>query len=220
MKYENIIWDWNGTLLNDVWLCIDSINRLCVSYNIPPIDEITYKELFDFPVQNYYERIGFDFNRLDFRVVGQEFIDFYNERRFECKLHSRAHEILAELKSVGVKQYVVSAREQQQLAEEVAHYGLTACFESINGISDNYAGGKAELGKSFMQREGLNATKTLFVGDTIHDLHVARLMGVDCVLIPEGHHSLQRLMSSGARIISGFAQIPLLIYANQSLGVY
>ena len=55
-KYKYIIWDWNGTLLNDVWLCIEIMNEMLENRNLPSITYDKYREIFDFPVQRYYEK--------------------------------------------------------------------------------------------------------------------------------------------------------------------
>ena len=55
MKYKHIIWDWNGTLLDDRWLCVDGINNGLLKRGLTPITEETYMNVFTFPVKNYYE---------------------------------------------------------------------------------------------------------------------------------------------------------------------
>ena len=86
-KYTHILWDWNGTLLDDMWLCVDVINVLLKKYNKPVLSLIDYQKHFDFPVKDYYERIGFDFKQTPFEIVGTEFINGYYKRWQECKLH-------------------------------------------------------------------------------------------------------------------------------------
>ena len=61
MKYKHILWDWNGTLLDDRWLCVESINKILKKRKMPPILEKTYRKTFCFPVMKYYESLGFDF---------------------------------------------------------------------------------------------------------------------------------------------------------------
>ena len=61
MRYKLIIWDWNGTLIDDTWMCIEVINELLVKYSKQTLTLETYHKVFDFPVKTYYERIGFDF---------------------------------------------------------------------------------------------------------------------------------------------------------------
>ena len=62
-KYKHIIWDWNGTLINDVWLAVEIMNSILASRNIPLISHEKHKEMFDFPIKNYYQKLGIDFNK-------------------------------------------------------------------------------------------------------------------------------------------------------------
>ena len=64
MKYKHIIWDWNGTLLNDRWVCVNGINNCLKKRGLSSISEETYKSIFTFPVKDYYKKLGFDFNYL------------------------------------------------------------------------------------------------------------------------------------------------------------
>ena len=77
MRYKQIIWDWNGTLIDDTWMCVEVINELLSKYNKPILTVETYHKVFDFPVKDYYRRIGFDFNETPFEVVGTEFMNRY-----------------------------------------------------------------------------------------------------------------------------------------------
>ena len=61
-KYNHIIWDWNGTLLNDRWLCVEAINQALNKRNLPMLTEGKYKDVFSFPVEDYYKKVGFDFS--------------------------------------------------------------------------------------------------------------------------------------------------------------
>ncbi len=64
-----IVWDWNGTLLNDVDLCFSCINRLLVSHDLKPLDTLSqYREVFTFPIEDYYKRVGFDFDKIPFSI--------------------------------------------------------------------------------------------------------------------------------------------------------
>ena len=94
MKYKHIIWDWNGTLLDDRWLCVAAINQTLSLRNMDIIDEEQYKEIFCFPVIEYYIKLGFDFNDEPFSIVGTEFIDFYNKNFRKARLHSNALQVL------------------------------------------------------------------------------------------------------------------------------
>jgi len=63
-KYSHIIWDWNGTLLNDVEWCIKVMNQLLVQRSLPPISDVSaYYEVFCFPIIKYYKNLKFDFEK-------------------------------------------------------------------------------------------------------------------------------------------------------------
>ncbi len=69
MRTECLIWDWNGTLLDDVTLCNDCLNQLLEAHGYPQrYDRAGYRELFGFPIEDYYRCAGFDFSRHPSRI--------------------------------------------------------------------------------------------------------------------------------------------------------
>lgn len=205
--YKHIMWDWNGTLLNDSWMAVMVINRTLSKRNMPTIDETHYQKIFGFPVIDYYRRLGFDFVDESFEVVGTEFIDGYEEHKFEVDLHHGAREVLDVLTNQGVSHSILSAYKQETLDELVAHFGLTAQFTGVVGLDNHYAHSKVENGVNWMMELGLPATDVLFVGDTAHDHEVAEAIGVDCVLIPGGHQTRDALLATGACVLESIQDI-------------
>ena len=73
MRPELILWDWNGTLLDDVELCVDALNRLLEKHAYPQrYDRDQYRAIFGFPIEEYYVRAGFDFSRHSFAMLAEE----------------------------------------------------------------------------------------------------------------------------------------------------
>ena len=79
MKYKHIIWDWNGTLLDDCKVCVKSFNRSLKKRNRRPISLDKYRSIFTFPVIDAYKKVGFDFKKESFSKVSNEFVEFYCE---------------------------------------------------------------------------------------------------------------------------------------------
>ena len=73
-KYTHLIWDWNGTLQDDVWLCIDVMNSLLHRRRKPAITLQQYREIFRFPVKDYYLKAGLDYEIEPFELIAEEFI--------------------------------------------------------------------------------------------------------------------------------------------------
>lgn len=207
MKFDAIIWDWNGTLLNDVKIAVDTINHLLSDRNLKLLTIEQYLEVFTFPVKDYYELIGFDLQNEPFEVPANQFIEIYNKAVEECGLHNEVIPSLKKLDNSGYRQFILSAMEQQQLEKTVSDNGISLFFEDLCGLNNHYATSKVENGKSLMSIRGLNPQRTLMVGDTVHDYEVATAIGCQCVLIARGHQSKARLLSSGAVVLDRLDEI-------------
>ena len=208
-KYKHIIWDWNGTLLNDRWLCIESINTLLKNRDKDPLTEGKYLEIFDFPVRDYYERAGFDFSREDFKIPAIEFIDLYDLRRKECRLQDNAEKVLKSFQKSGISQSLLSASEENVLLDMIRHYELEEYFIEITGLNNHYAASKLDLGRELIKRLKIYPDDILMIGDTRHDHEVANELGVDIILYDQGHFPRHRVEGCGCKIISDLGELIL-----------
>jgi phosphoglycolate phosphatase len=210
-KYTHIIWDWNGTLLNDAWLCVDVMNSILKEWDLPLKTLVEYRTLFDFPVKDYYVKLGFDFEKEPFEVVGMEFMVRYNNRQKESVLHQDADTVLKAFSDKGFHQSILSAREQNELLYETHYYQVNSYFDHIFGLDDHYAHGKTDVGIRLMSALGIPREKILFIGDTCHDAEVAAELGISCILIPNGHQSPARLIQSKVPMASSLYDLIRMI---------
>ena len=209
--YAHIIWDWNGTLLDDLNLCLEIINNLLSKNHLPAVSRDNYLAIFGFPVQDYYQNIGFDFEKESFEVISTEFINAYEKGRPNCPLMLGTREILEFLSITGYTQSILSASKQTYLNKAVLDYGIKDYFISINGLDNHHAAGKFDLAKEFMINQDLAPNTILLIGDTLHDAEIAASLSVDCWLIPNGHQSRQRLESAGLPILNSLSSLANLI---------
>lgn len=194
MKYKNIVWDWNGTLLDDVVLGHGALAQVLEKRGLKTITLQEYKDLFRFPVRDFYEELGFDFSQDSWHDVSQDFVDAYDLLAGGVTLNGGVNEVLGGLRGSGVKQYILSALEEKTLRKMVVDFGIDNCFELVCGSDDIYAGGKVPRGQRMLADCGIHPDETLMVGDTLHDAEVAQALGFDCVLYAGGHNSEWRLL--------------------------
>ena len=209
--YRHILWDWNGTLLNDVWLCVEVMNRMLARRSLTCIDSRTYRAIFDFPVRIYYERAWFDFSEETFESVATEFWDEYSGRVCECSLQEGAERLLEDCAAAGLRQSILSATEQNSLETTLSTFGIMSLFDRVVGQSDHYAVGKAELAKQLVAALDTPGEKVLLIGDTTHDLHVATTSGIHCLLVAAGHHAQEKLERTGARVVPALSEVRTLL---------
>ena len=209
-NYQHIIWDWNGTLLNDVDLCVRIMNDIMQNHpeDLPSMNHQHYRNIFDFPVIEYYQRIGFDFNKESFDDLCVKFIGAYHSSAVDLKLHSKAKEVLLTVETAGFHQSILSAAKQEGLQQMVKHHEINHHFEHIMGESDDYAHGKVANAQLLRQQlQKLNHDRLLLIGDTTHDFEVAEAIEADCILVAHGHHSHQKLQQTGAKVVDSLSEL-------------
>lgn len=198
---RTIIWDWNGTLLDDVDICIQSMNQMLNARQLPLLDLVKYRQVFTFPVRDYYEKIGFDFSTESWDIAAIEFIELYLQSLPACNLAKGAAGILAAFRAQGYYQAIISAMQHDALVKSVDDLGITSVLDYIGGIGDHYGAGKIDNARQFVSRYDLNTSRITLIGDTLHDAEVARELGCKCILVANGHQSKERLMQSGQPVV-------------------
>jgi phosphoglycolate phosphatase len=207
-KVESIIWDWNGTLLADVEICILAMNRLLSPRGLPLLDYERYRDIFTFPVIDYYQKLGFDFEKDPFEKVGIDFIDIYHQMLEDVQLAQDAKASLDWFKLLGVNQYILSAMEQASLVRTVQFHDIFGFFKDLAGISDFYGGGKFASGKQLFANKAIDPSTAWLIGDTIHDYEVSQKLGCQCVLTAHGHQSIHKLRKAGVPVLENLSELP------------
>jgi phosphoglycolate phosphatase len=212
-NYSHIIWDWNGTLFNDVELCANVMNLLLTQESLPNISIQKYKEIFTFPVVEYYKIAGHTFERNSFEVLGKQFMVEYEIRKSNCGLFTGVKELLSELQSRNIKQHLLSAYEQNSLNTILKFFTITSYFQNIVGLDNIYASGKAHLAQDLAMKIRANgsAGNILLIGDTIHDYEVAKEINAECILLTHGHQDEERLLKLGIPVAGDFDQLKTLL---------
>ena len=204
--YARVVFDFNGTLLDDVWLGIRTVNAMLKKRSLPTVDSLdAYYRVFGFPIEDYYRRLGFDFAREPYDLLAHEWIDGYRREERNVTLREGVHALLLFVRAAGKPMYVLSATEETMLCEQLKDLGIFDCFEEIFGRGDIYADDKTAIAASLATR--FSNGKTLYVGDTDHDAESAAAMGADCLLVAGGHQSTELLSKTRLPIFSNLLEV-------------
>ena len=211
MRYESVIWDWNGTLLDDVALALGIANDIFVDHGLAAISRERYTRVFDFPVQVYYERVGMTFEDKSFEAISEHFCQRFEDELVRADLYDGVADVLASIKDAGLDQMILSATEHESLHRMVNRFGIAHHFDHIQGMPHGLATGKSEIGMRLLDDRQLEASSTVLIGDTLHDREVADMMGVDCILVATGHQSRERLTATGKTVVESIADVVPLV---------
>lgn len=215
--YRHIVWDWNGSLLDDAWLCVEILNEIRADCGMEAFSVQDYREIFDFPIRNFYATMGFDITDASFEALAANFITRYEARRTQANLRPYAREALLAFGECGIQQSLLSAYRQETLESVVLHWRLEPHFERMIGLEDHYAASKLENGIRWTQELDCPPERILFIGDTVHDFEVARACGADCVLIEGGHQSCPRLEACGVPVLTELDEVVAALHSGRSL---
>ena len=209
-KYTHVIWDFNGTILDDLDACIESVNILLENHGHKRLPDVeSYRRAFGFPVKDYYERVGFDFSKTPYDELAVEWVALYLEHTKTPILTNGVDEILEFVKNSGLDQLVLSACEIEMLKDQLSQLGVIGYFSDVIGLSNIHASGKAGLAKAW--KEANLGAKVLYIGDTTHDFEVAEILGADCALYTGGHHDRERLSACRAKVFDNFLELKEII---------
>ena len=192
MKYTDIIWDFNGTIIDDVEAGILSVNKMLAERGLPTIDsKEAYHSVFRFPIIEYYRSLGFDFEREPYEVLAPIWVELYKENSTHSPMQEGVCEAIEFFESMGLRQHILSASELCLLCDQLRAFGIYEKFDSVTGLDNIHAHSKTALALEWRAKNP--DAVALFIGDTEHDADTAKALGADCALIPFGHQSLKTL---------------------------
>lgn len=199
-------------MLDDLGACINVMNRVLGRRGLPELDSEKYREIFGFPVRDYYEKLGFDFTAEPFERISVEYIDDYRKESLSASLREGCIQVLEYIKVQGIHQVVLSASQKEDLVRQVGYYGVLGYFDNLLGLDNCHAASKIEIGREWLEKSGIGKEEALLIGDTRHDFETASELGCDCILMSCGHQSEERLSGLGAPLICSLEEVKGYLY--------
>lgn len=205
-KYDLILWDYNGTLVDDVQAALSSVNDMLVKRDMPTIDLDDYYSYIDVPIIKFYEHI-FDLNEVPFSVIAEEFSAGYERYIQQNPLMTGAIEALDLAQVKGIKQTILSASHKDSVNSMLERLEISNYFFAVSAADNRDAANKAGRGKELLDFLGVSPSRALMVGDTLHDFSVAQEIGADCILTLNGHQGKEQLRFAGVPLIENLNEI-------------
>ncbi len=217
MQTPYIIWDWNGTLLDDTDAGVRALNKMLVRRNLPAITRDFYRANFGFPVRPFYARLGMDPDAEWERIC----VEFHDNIHAEPKrIRPDARAALEYVRARGGRQSILSALRQDLLLRDTANAGVQDFFDEIYGVDNLDGATKLSRGHDLMKKlvgptpmtNDQSPMTLFFIGDTLHDAEVGTALGATPILVDGGHQNADRLAAAGCRVapslLDAVKQIP------------
>ncbi|MCX4508726.1 HAD hydrolase-like protein [Streptomyces sp. NBC_01619] len=204
----HLVWDWNGTLLDDIHTVIEATNASFAEIGLGPITLERYRELYCVPVPLFYERL---MGRLptddEWAVMDAVFHKHYWQRADACVLTAGAAELLAERQEAGRTQSLLSLAPHEHLIPIVRRHGIEARFVRVDGrIGASHTGKTEHMVRHLAALEGVPPERIVVVGDAVDDAVAAAHVGAKAVLYTGGSHSRASLEAAGVPVVDSLAE--------------
>lgn len=206
-KYRHVIWDWNGTLVDDFWLSHSIVNSYLSDLGLAEITPEQYKDSFAHPIKDFYIKLGLVLDQQRFVELSEHFLSNYQRGFSNCKLHIQAGDFIASLRARGITQSLLSAHPHELLMDNLATIGMENAFDQIVGLDNRLGDSKLSRGKMLIEQLPYSTSEIVMIGDTDHDHFVASGLGIDCVLISNGYQSQERLLKLGVPLFQSLTDL-------------
>lgn len=210
MTYSHVLWDFNGTILNDIEAGIKSANILLSRRNMKIIESSEYyRKIFRFPIVEYYKNLGLDFGKEPFEHLAVEWMEQYLKFSENSEIFEGVRDFLLYIKARQIPQYILSATEKNMLYGQLSALGITGCFEEILGLDNIHAYSKLDIAAEWMKKT--QPRRAVLFGDTVHDYEVASEIGIECILIANGHQNKEALKACNTPVFENIRELQAYI---------
>ncbi|SED26070.1 HAD family hydrolase [Streptomyces sp. TLI_105] len=204
---KHLVWDWNGTLLDDIDAVIGATNAAFAELGLASITLERYRELYTVPVPKFYERL---MGRLptdeEWTVMDGAFHRHYWVRAESCGLTVGAAELLAARQAAGATQSLLSLAQHAHLVPLVQRYGIAERFVRVDGRVDASTDGKSGHMVRHLAALGVPADRVVVIGDAADDAVAAAHVGARAVLYTGGSHSRASLSRVGVPVVDSLEE--------------
>ncbi|MEN8113451.1 MAG: HAD family hydrolase [Actinomycetota bacterium] len=197
----HVVWDWNGTLVDDLPIVVECVNAALAAIGERPIDGDAYREHYTRPVYRFYESLlDREIRQSEWETLDWVFHERYAASLDRVPLADGANDALNAVDSRGWSQSILSMWWEEELAACVNRRGLTDRMTLIQGNRNDGGGTKAEHLRNHLETLSVAPSSAVLIGDALDDASAAREVGVRCILYDGGSHHTEELERTGAPV--------------------
>ena len=200
-----VLWDWNGTLLDDVAAGYNAIIAMLKRRGLPGFDLRHYRMIFGFPVRNFYIAAGFRLEEENWDELAEEFHRLFRSDP-SMKLRPEAMAAIRRVRAAGIGQSIISALKENLLLADTAACKVAPFMDRICGTDNIDGASKLERARTLVAELSIDPADAVLIGDSLHDLETAQELGIRCILVDIGHQNLAVRAPAGAKIAATLAE--------------
>ncbi|HEY3563206.1 MAG TPA: HAD family hydrolase [Kribbella sp.] len=205
---SHVVWDWNGTLLNDNHAVLAAVNEVCAGFGRPELSWSEWQAAYARPMRLSYEQVlRRTLDEEEWAQIDKLYHERYDALLHTCELAVGAHDVLRACSTSGRTQSLLSMWFHARLTPTVEQYGLTQYFTRVDGLPGEVGGGsKADSLQRHLSEQQLDPAAVVLIGDVVDDAHAAQAAGTQCVLVTTGAMTRKALQATGAPVTTSITE--------------
>jgi phosphoglycolate phosphatase-like HAD superfamily hydrolase len=214
---RHIVWDWNGTLLDDNDAVVAAVNVVCGAFERDSIDLDHWRAVFSRPLRQCYERLlERELTEQDWARLDVLYHDAYRDLLHTCRLAQGVPDALEGWRGVGRTQSLLSMWFHDELVPLITDFGLDSMFDRVDGLRAEVGGGSKDVHlKEHLDALDLDPSTVVLIGDVVDDAHAADQVGTGCVLLTTGVMNREALEPTGHPVVDSIPEAIALLGEDQ-----
>ena len=202
MRIHHVVWDWNGTLLDDVTLIAQATSQCLGALGCDPLDVDAYRAAYRRPIHEFYEHLlGRALGPGEFERLDREWHALYVGGVADCGLFEGVEQALDRVHARGWTQSICSMYPHEEIGGLVHALGIAGRFLRIDGIGAERRGGrKADHLRDHLAALHLDGDRVVVIGDSLDDAEAAQACGAASILLTTGLHHPDQLEQAGVPV--------------------
>lgn len=208
-RSAHIVWDWNGTLLHDTDVVVESVNACLAVFEAPPITVERYREEYRIPIPDFYRQLlGRELSEPEWLRLDAAFQSHYATHAARAALTEGAADLLVSWRGAGHTQSLCSLALHDQLTPLVSRMGIAGHFTRVDGSTGegNRIGKAEQMARHLAALGAVPPSRTVVIGDAVDDARAAAHIGAHAVLYTGGSHSRRSLQRAGVPVVDTLAE--------------
>ena len=208
MRVSHVVWDWNGTLLDDNQVVLAAVNEVCAGFGRTELSWSEWQAAYARPMRVSYEQIlARVLDEEEWARVDKLYHERYDALLHTCGLAAGVTDALRQWNESGRTQSLLSMWFHARLTPTIEQFGLTQYFTRIDRLAGEVGGdSKAASLIRHLEAQNLNPADVVLIGDVVDDALAARSAGSHCILVTTGAMARSALESTGAPVTNSIAE--------------
>ena len=195
-RYDLIVWDWDGTIMDSTPTIVDCIQQACRDLGFKEPDDTLASSVIGLGIQDSLRRAVPWIEPIHFQKLTERFRFHYLAKDHELDLFVGVRELLEKLRNDQFLLGVATGKSRVGLDRSLKHHQIGHLFHETRTADESFSKPHPGMLLELSDVTQVPTRRILMIGDTTHDLDMAANAGVDAVAVTYGAHPVDTLKTS------------------------